>query len=130
MNSKIKNIIILVAVGALLVLAYVFFVKKSPEERNLVASAPTGAALPSADVLDKNSQIARDFLSLLLSVKSIKLDDTIFSDLAFISLRDSSITLTPTGDEGRINPFAPIGSDSISVPTTLPPVAPALPPAQ
>ena len=55
----------------------------------------------------------QDFLSLLLNVKSIKLDSTIFDDPAFLSLYDSSITLTPDGTEGRVNPFAPLGADVV-----------------
>ena len=53
---------------------------------------------------------------VLLNVKNIKLDDSIFSDIAFSNLRDSSITLIPDGTEGRPNPFAPIGSDASVAP--------------
>lgn len=111
---KPKNIIIFVAAGAILVLVYVFFIKPSPEPTGLVSTSTdpvTGdMALPdgtSSDTLGTN-----DFLAVLLNVKNIKLDDSIFSDPAFATLRDSSITLTPDGTEGRPNPFAPIGSDS------------------
>ena len=74
-------------------------------------------------ITDQNSLIAKNLLSILLSVKSIKLNDAIFSDTAFINLRDSSILLTPSGDEGRANPFAPVGSDAVTTP-----IAPVLTP--
>ena len=130
MSSKIKNIIIFIVIATLIILAYVFLIKKSPEEQNLISSLPASnnIVLPTANVLDQNSLIAQDLLSVLLSVKSIKLDDTIFSDEAFINLKDSSISLNPLGDEGRPNPFAPIGFEAFSVPVIPPPVVPIVPP--
>ncbi len=110
MASKIKNIIIFAVVAALLILIYIFFIKKVPEEQNLISSSNT--ALPATDTFNQNSLMTKDFLSVLLNVKSIKLDNTIFSDRAFINLHDSSILLIPPGDEGRLNPFAPIGYET------------------
>lgn len=115
MSSTIKNIIILVAVAVVLILAYVFFLKPAPEVAPLTSTSPTtnttnatgGAVIPMSGT---------DFLAMLLNVKSIRLDDTIFSDPAFISLHDSSIELINDGTEGRPNPFAPIGSDVITTP--------------
>lgn len=130
MSSKIKNIIIFIVIATLIILAYVFFIKKSPEEQNLVSSLPlsNNTILPVADVLGQNSLIAQDLLSVLLSVKSIKLDDAIFSDEAFINLKDSSISLNPSGDEGRSNPFAPIGFETFSTPIIPTPPTPPTPP--
>ena len=116
--SKIKNIIILVAVGGTLILVYVFFIKKSPDPGSLVVSSPLVSTNPDTNNLDANSIIAGDFLSLLLNVKNIRLNDAILSDIAFTSLHDSSITLTPDGSEGRANPFAPLGSDSATLTNT------------
>lgn len=116
---KIRNILIFLSVAAVFVLIYIYFIKPKSEEAPLVSSAPvpgpavSPAAAPSASLAaDKNRAVAQDFLALLLSVTSIKLDDSIFSDPAFASLRDSSITLVPDGNEGRVNPFAPIGVDA------------------
>ena len=123
MASKIKNIIIFTVVAVLLILIYIFFIKPAPEEQNLVSSSPIPiTALPNADTINQNSLIARDFLSLLLSVKSIKLNDAIFSNGAFINLHDSSILLASPkpGDEGRANPFAPIGYDATVAPIPAP----------
>ncbi len=137
---KIKNIIIFTSIGAALVLIYVFFFRSSSDTAPLVSSsngAPLTATSATNGNPNQNSAIARDFLNLLLSVKNIKLDDTIFSDVAFTSLHDSSITLTPDGTEGRPNPFAPIGVDntastqattpaSTTPATNTPPSAPIL----
>ena len=120
MASKIKNIIIFTVIAVLLFLIYIFFIKSAPEEQSLVSSS-TNTGLPNSNTLGQNSVIAKDFLSVLLNVKNIKLDDTIFSNKSFTSLRDSSIPLaSPTPEEeGRTNPFAPIGSD-VAVPPPTP----------
>jgi hypothetical protein len=143
---KLRNIIIFVAIGALVVLAYIFFIAKpSAPEADLVTSP--NAALPNINdtgayagtVSGDDSKIAGNFLSLLLSVKSIKLDDSIFSNPAWANLKDSSIELTPDHTEGRPNPFAPFGADNVppaSTPTSSPvtpapetPAAAPIPPA-
>ena len=116
MSSKIKNIILFTVIAAILILVYIFFLKPAPDQQNLVSSSPsaTSKALTTASTtIDKNSSLTKDFLSVLLNVKNIKLDDTIFLNNAFLNLHDSSITLTPVVDEGRSNPFAPIGSDPV-----------------
>ena len=105
--SNIKNIIIFIVAAVILVLVYIFLIKKAPEEGALVSTPSTTTG--SSDV--SSSVDSGDFLNVLLSIKSIKLDDSIFADPAFGTLHDSSITLTPDGNEGRPNPFAPIGSD-------------------
>lgn len=115
MSSKIKNIIIFAVIGISLVLVYIFFIKKAPDEGNLISSlpVPTGMNAPASSSLGE-TMVSQDFLTILLGVKNIKLDDSIFSNKAFINLHDSSILLTSPGDEGRTNPFAPIGSDPVS----------------
>jgi hypothetical protein len=119
MASKIKNIIILLIIAAALILIYVFFIKKSPDEANLTSSSPEITnLLPNTDISSQGVPVDTEFLSILLSIKNIRLNDTIFSSLAFTSFRDSSITLDPDGTEGRQNPFAPIGFDA-TTPTTL-----------
>ena len=122
MAAKIKNIIIFTVIAVILILIYIFFIKPAPVEQNLVSSPVPNTVLPNTNTIDQNSLIAKDFLSVLLGVKNIKLNDTIFSDGSFINLRDSSILLASPGpgDEGRSNPFAPIGSDVTIVPTVAP----------
>ena len=121
MNSKIiKNIIIGVVLVIALFLIYIFFIKKGPAtDATLTSSgAPVSDGTDVSGATGDMSQVSKDFVSLLLSVKSIKLDDSLLKNPAFVSLQDSSIILTQDGNEGRLNPFAPIGSES--VPTTIP----------
>ncbi|OGI63447.1 hypothetical protein A2818_00785 [Candidatus Nomurabacteria bacterium RIFCSPHIGHO2_01_FULL_40_12] len=114
-----KNIIIFLSVAVFFILFYIFFIRKTPEVASLVSSSSVSPA-SATNIPDANSLIAKDFLNLLLNVKNIKLDDSIFADNAFNSLRDSSIVLTPDGNEGRPNPFAPLGSENIIGGVVLP----------
>ena len=129
---KIRNIIIFVAIAAVLVLAYVFFIKPSfNSQPNLVSSSDTTATntttsggATNASVVD-GASVAQNFLSLLLSVQTIKLNVSIFTDPAFESLHDSSVTLIPDATIGRPDPFAQFGAgDTVSAPTTTTTTAP------
>jgi len=122
---KIKNIIIFIAIALVIFLIYLFFTKPSEEEPSLVSSE-TNVTLPNMDgstpnpsISNTNSEVAKDFLVIFSNIKNLKLNDAIFSDPAFISLHDSSIVLIPDGTEGRPNPFAPIGNDSIPSSTSV-----------
>ena len=122
MMPKIKNIIIFAVIGIALVLIYVFFVQKKGDQASLISSSPVGSASSSTSSpstsSNKNLEDNKDFLSILLNVKEIKLDDSIFSDVSFSTLRDSSIELLQDGTEGRPNPFAPISVDNTSTSAT------------
>lgn len=134
MTPKIKNIIIFVGIATVFVLIYIFFIKSSPKEANLVSSTNTAlpnidGSMPSVNSTNETADITQNFLAVLSNVKNIKLDDAIFFDSAFNGLRDSTINLIKDGPEGRPNPFAPIGVDFVAViPTncTLPKVLDAL----
>ena len=144
MAPKIRNIIIFVVIAAILVLIYIFFIKPSPNQSNLVSS-PSSTTLPNvngtpAPTIATNAAPlgTQDFLTLLLNVKNIKLDDAIFADPAFSSLHDSSIVLVPDATTGRPNPFAQFGNDVVVPVPILPssssnvpivPLVPALIPA-
>lgn len=108
---KIKNIIIFLAIGTVLILIYIFLIKPAPDNAATLISSSATPVVSNTVAGNMNKTITQDFLSLLFNIKSIKLDDAIFSDIAFTSLDDSnSITLIPDGTEGRINPFAQFGS--------------------
>ena len=115
---KIRNIIIFVAIAAIFVLVYVFFIRSSSTS-SLVSSA---TSLPSVGTDGTSATasngatglVTKDFLSLLLNVKNIKLDDSIFSDQAFQGLNDPKMVLEQDGTEGRPNPFAQFGAENIA----------------
>lgn len=64
------------------------------------------------------SKIGQEFVNQLLSLQAIKLNDEVFSSLAFQSLEDFTIVLVQPGNEGRPNPFAPFGADGVEPGTT------------
>ncbi len=113
---SIKNIIIFLSIGGIFVFAYFYFIKSPPDDgTDLVSStgAPAVSNTVAAEEKAENEAIAEQFINLLLGVKNIKLDDAIFSDPAFDSLDGShTIVLIPDGNEGRPNPFAPLGKDT------------------
>ncbi len=136
MASKLKNIIVFAIIAVIIILVYFFFFNKPADQGSLVSSnvpllpvtTNTNTNITNINLnAGNNDTLSQNFLSLLLGVKSITLDDSIFKEGSpFFSLNDSSITLTQDGTEGRPNPFAPIGVDAGIVanptPSTLPTV--------
>ena len=98
-------------VGLALILIYIFFLKPAPAQPDLVTSSGGTTSPNVTNTAEQTTQIGADFLATLLNVKSITLDDSIFTDPAFANLHDSSIVLIPDQTEGRPNPFLPIGTD-------------------
>ena len=122
----VKNILIFLAIGTAFVLIYIFFIKPAPDKPAIVSSpaagtttegATSGSAGASASSI--NSAAAQELLNLLLSIKEIKLNDDIFASKGFASLVDTPVDLAPDGNEGRVNPFAPIGLDAVPDNTAL-----------
>ncbi len=54
-----------------------------------------------------NQVVGVKVFSLLNEIKSLKIDSTLFSDTAYMTLKDYSVEV-PTLPVGRPNPFAPI----------------------
>lgn len=107
-------------IGAAMIAGYVYFMGGSEETPSLVTEDGTPVI---ADTTGADTETEQDFLPVLLNVKRIRLDDAIFSDPAFLTLRDSTIILVPDGSEGRPNPFAPISSTNTNTTPTGPTVS-------
>ncbi len=73
----------------------------------------------SGDIVTSDPTGGQDFLALLLSVQSIKLNDSFFTSKAFTTLQDFNRPIPPDTNPGRTNPFAPIGQDSSSISTQV-----------
>jgi hypothetical protein len=112
MFQKIKNIIIFLVIIVVLILGYIYLFRGEEDPNLIVTSTAEGTVttLPDGTIVPLPGA---DFLTLLLSLKTIRLENSIFSDPAFISLQDSSIVLVQDVTEGRPNPFAPIGTENI-----------------
>ncbi len=124
---KLKNILIFVAIAAVLILIGVFVLNSSSSNQASLVPSDTSTQSGSSSVASTDNSISgaspatQNFLNTLLNVKNIKLDVDIFSDPAFTSLHDSSITLVPDATIGRTNPFAQFGVGDSAVPTSTSP---------
>lgn len=87
------NVIAIVAVLVIAFIGYTIFFAPKDE-----------AALTEETVAASGDQ---DLIALLLELKAIELDETIFTNAAFMSLEDFSQELV-TEPVGRVNPFAPL----------------------
>jgi len=92
-----KNIIIIIAAVLIALIGYGIFIGgESKKEESLLQQAAS-----------EDSQGGREILTLLLNLKSLKLDSSIFSKPSFKGLINFGQEL-PVYPQGRDNPFAPI----------------------
>lgn len=88
----------LVVVGIIVVAAGVLYY--------FYSSSSGGALLTSSD--QTQSPVSQQILATLGNLRTIKLDNSIFSDPLFQSLSDFGVSIPPAA-AGRRNPFAPVG---------------------
>jgi hypothetical protein len=114
MSNTIK--VVLVAVVIILIGGFGYWYATSSGTQAPQGTLQTTSTVPTASPLNAtDTAISDKFLVLLLNMRTIKLDQSIFSDEAFASLKDFSTTITPETNPGRANPFAPIGVDAAPV---------------
>jgi hypothetical protein len=127
MSKTLKKIILVLVIFALVgVGASLFLGDAGSETTNPLQSLGTGetgapltqSAITNTTVAD-TEEINREFISMLLNLQTITLTDDIFSEPAFEALVDNTVRLNQPGNEGRPNPFAPIGSDTMFSSTDL-----------
>jgi hypothetical protein len=106
MSNGKKIIIAGIIVFFMFVSARIFQKETQAQEEPLV--------IPDASVsaAGEENQKGREILTLLADLKSVRLDESIFSDPVFQSLKDTSVELSAE-PKGRPNPFAPIGKDAV-----------------
>ncbi len=73
----------------------------------LSAAPPSTSDLVTTPVAESGSPADSGIVATLLTLRAVKLDGTILSDLAFKSLKDFSTEIVPE-PIGRDNPFAPL----------------------
>ena len=98
--KKYKKKILIVIIIIIAAIGYTILF--GGEEDKLLISESVNAAGKTED---------NELISLLIGLRSINLDGSIFSDPVFRSLEDFGQKLTPES-AGRNNPFAPIGVDA------------------
>jgi len=107
MKKIFKNALIFVLILAAAVVGYLFL-RKTPE-----APLQTVAPTTTTPALAPTTAIGQEFLNMLLSLKNLKIDSSVFKDKVFLNLRDFSTPITrDPGQEGRPNPFLPFTSET------------------
>ncbi len=106
--SKNKKVII----GLLILIGLIYFG---------YATVFTGSATPS-DIMGSGTELtpdgpAQDILNAVEKFKNISIDETVFKSNVFLTLQDFSSIVTPE-QQGRSNPFAPIGQGGVYIPTS------------
>ena len=98
-----------IIIGGALVIAVIAWYVLSPTPENTdLASTPAPAGTTPAEA---------GIVPTLLTLRSVKLDGTIFSEPAFQHLKDFSTEIVPE-PVGRSNPFAPLGARNTSLAAT------------
>lgn len=108
MSSTIKTVIIVLVLSGIGYFGYSYLNKAGSSSDVLLTQTSANTSKMGAEVL-----------SALNQLKTLKLDGSIFQDKIFLSLEDTSISLTPE-PVGRINPFSPIGVENASAARFVP----------
>lgn len=121
MLSKIKKIILFLILAIILFAIYFLFLKPKTQEPNLqTQTAENNSTTENQNEKENNKEsiLAKEFLNLLLNVKSIEVNQDFFANPIFRNLKDSEVLLSQDKSEGRPNPFAPIGQDNSTIQNT------------
>lgn len=127
MSNTLKIIIAAIALIGLAFFGYSYSgSNKNDSSGSALQSSSASQSIPG--VSDQDAAVSDKFLGLLLNMKNIKFDQSIFSNPSFTLLKDFSTVIRPEGNEGRANPFAPVGQDVLqdvqTFSVTTSPVAP------
>ncbi|MDB5188266.1 MAG: hypothetical protein JWO50_786 [Candidatus Kaiserbacteria bacterium] len=111
MEALFKNKIILAGIVIAIVTVAWF---------TLGSSSQSGGVLQSAGTAGDSGTTGSDLIQTLTNLETVSLDAPIFTDPAFLSLKDFSrqIVAEPTG---RHDPFAPLGNDTTGAGTVQAP---------
>jgi hypothetical protein len=99
MTALIKKYGVIIGVVVVAALVLWFFYSRGGSGALLTSSA------------DQESPVSQEILATLGNLRTIKLDNSIFSDPLFQSLSDFGVAIPPAA-AGRRNPFAPVGEDA------------------
>ena len=108
MLDVIKKNKIILALVVIVIIAFAWF--------GLSDRQPTSStSILTNETRSGGSAAEQEILRLLLDMRSIRLDSSIFESPAFASLRDFGQEIIPE-PVGRTNPFAPVGSTRAPTP--------------
>lgn len=103
-KTNLKNILIFGGLLVAIVVGYSYFFSGDGSDAPLVATTPA------------QTTAGGDLLGLLLNLRSLRLDDSVFSNPVFRRLTNFGVEI-PEEPLGRSNPFAPLpGGAALSGP--------------
>ena len=124
MKNK-KLFILVVAFVVVAIAAYLSFSKSAKTDTTTTATTNTLVSTNTGDspvALGENNSASSfagsDIAALLRNIDQIKLNTSILTNPAFLSLVDTTLTLPVTDVSGRINPFGKSGALDTAIPTT------------
>lgn len=111
----IKNILIIVAVIIVIVIAFVVInnmKSKNPSSDSALSSSSGNVTTTRSSTASQTEveNFSNELLRLLGSLENLTLNDSLFFNPAFDQLTDITIPLRKEGNQGRRNPFSPIGT--------------------
>ncbi len=109
--STLRKIFLFIIILVVLIVGYMYISGKGNKTTSAgTLGSTTGAANVGTNASSAaQAQIGQQFLTTLLNLKNIKLDDSIFTQPSFTNLQDFTAPIGATDPEGRPNPFAPLG---------------------
>lgn len=115
MTKKAKTLLIILVIGVIILLVLL-------SQKKAATPAPQGTltsstALPFPETQTTTPSNSDEFSALLSNISRISIDTTLFTNPAYLMLRGFPVSLG-TDVVGRNNPFAPVGTDGVSVGTT------------
>jgi len=117
MSKKVKIFSIAAAILIIIIVVSTFGGDKKTTTTTTGPLSSSAGVVPVGGVSEQSTAEngpSGEFAVLLSSIKSIVIDDSIFSNPAYRALRDHPITLG-TDIVGRTNPFAPVGTDGVDL---------------
>ncbi len=114
MSKRVKTFALIVLAIAVAVLVFSMMggdAPATPSDKSPLSSS--GGVSQPLDMQTAESATG-EFATMLASIKSISIDDSIFSNPAYKTLRDHPINIG-TDTIGRPNPFAPVGTDNVDL---------------
>ncbi len=115
MKKETKKMTIMISLLAVILIgAAVYFGSRgsdAPVSTGL-QSATRGVAVGTGAEDVNEEVIGQEFLRLLSNIRNIDLDTSILVNPSFLELKDFDVEIVRLNNEGRTNPFAPIGFES------------------
>ena len=117
LRAILNHKLMVLGIGVLAAAALWFGMSQSTEQPTIVTSNAQGTSNTVGGVVTPGpvDQDTQQILDILLALRAVKLDDALFSNPAFMSLKDFSTQIVPE-PVGRPDPFAPFADAIVTAP--------------